>query len=80
VDVLLTDVVMPVISGQELAKRIRASRPSLPVLFMSGYNEEAVLQDGVLVSGTAFLEKPFTPSFLLHRVREILSAAEDTQS
>jgi diguanylate cyclase (GGDEF)-like protein/PAS domain S-box-containing protein len=80
VDVLLTDVVMPVISGQELAKRIRASRPSLPVLFMSGYNEEAVLQDGGLVSGTAFLEKPFTPSFLLHRVREILSAAEDTQS
>jgi diguanylate cyclase (GGDEF)-like protein/PAS domain S-box-containing protein len=79
-DVLLTDVVMPVISGQELAKRLRASRPDLPVLFMSGYNEEAVLREGVLVSGTAFLEKPFTPSFLLHRVREILSAAAEAQS
>jgi two-component system, cell cycle sensor histidine kinase and response regulator CckA len=78
VDVLLTDVVMPEISGPDLADRVRMGRPELPVLFMSGYNEEAVLRDGVLVAGTAFLEKPFSPSVLLHRIREILNESAGT--
>jgi PAS domain S-box-containing protein len=72
VDLLLTDVIMPGLNGQDVAERVRALRPDIRVLFMSGYNEEAVLRDGVLAAGAAFLEKPFSPSELLNRVRRIL--------
>jgi two-component system, cell cycle sensor histidine kinase and response regulator CckA len=74
-DMVLTDVVMPEIGGQDLAAAVRRMMPTLPVLFMSGYNEEAVLHDGVLVEGSSFLEKPFTPATLLERVRQVLSTA-----
>jgi DNA-binding response OmpR family regulator len=63
---------MPGLNGQDVAERVRALRPDIRVLFMSGYNEEAVLRDGVLAAGAAFLEKPFSPSELLNRVRRIL--------
>jgi len=72
IHMLLTDVVMPGISGHELAKRITARRPGIRVLFMSGYAEDIVSQGGVLKSGVAFLQKPFTPKVLRQRVREIL--------
>jgi CheY-like chemotaxis protein len=72
IDLLLTDVIMPGLNGQDVAERVRALRPDIRVLFMSGYNEEAVLRDGVLAAGAAFLEKPFSPSELLNRVRRIL--------
>lgn len=69
IDMLLTDVVMPEVGGPEVAAAVRQRLPKLPVLFMSGYNEEAVLQDGILAAGTSFLEKPFTPALLLQRLQ-----------
>ncbi|HEX5724364.1 MAG TPA: PAS domain S-box protein [Longimicrobiaceae bacterium] len=74
---LLTDVVMPNLGGRELARRIRAERPELPVLFISGYAEEAVKGHGVLEPGTAFLEKPFTAEVLAARVRQVLDGHAD---
>ena len=73
---LLTDVVMPRLSGRELALGLRAKRPGLRVLFRSGYTEDAVIRHGALEPGSAFLQKPFTPAGLARRVREILDQSE----
>jgi PAS domain S-box-containing protein len=72
IDLLLTDLVMPRLSGRELATRIRAMRPSIRVLFMSGYADEAINRNGSLEPGAAFLAKPFTAAELAKRVRETL--------
>ena len=74
IDALLTDVVMPGMSGPELAGELVAQRPGLRVLFASGYAEHAVASEGVLRPGTAFLEKPFTAAQLGAKLRETLSA------
>jgi len=72
---LLTDVVMPRMSGPELAARLGLVHPETAVLYMSGYADNAVKLNGSVEDG-AFLQKPFTPSTLAHRVREVLDAAD----
>src|SRR5206468_3437877 len=74
VDLLLTDVIMPGMSGRELANQLKARRPELHVLFMSGYTDDAVVRHGMLEPGLAYLEKPFRPANLLKKVREVLAA------
>ena len=69
---LVTDVVMPGISGLELARRLGAQRPRLRVLYMSGYTDDAIVRRGVLAADAQFLPKPFTPEVLVRRVREVL--------
>jgi PAS domain S-box-containing protein len=72
IDLLITDVVMPVMGGRELARRILAIFPNIKVLFVSGYSEDAILHQGLLEPGTAFLQKPFSADSLPRKVREVL--------
>ena len=72
IDLLLTDVVMPRMGGIELAKQFKAYHPDTPVILTSGYTDEAVIQHGAMDPGTPFVQKPFLPIDLLHKVREVL--------
>ncbi|MGH7386257.1 MAG: ATP-binding protein, partial [Candidatus Rokuibacteriota bacterium] len=72
IDVILTDVVMPRMSGRELVDRVRATKPTMPVLYMSGYTEDAILRHGVRDASILLLGKPFTPADLLGKIREVL--------
>jgi two-component system, cell cycle sensor histidine kinase and response regulator CckA len=72
IHLLLTDVVMPGISGPELETKLKAQRPAIKVLFMSGYTDEAIVQHGVLNENVDFIQKPFTAISLLKKIREVL--------
>jgi len=72
IHLLLTDVVMPGISGRELAKRLTGRFPNLRVMYMSGYTYNVIAEDGTLEEGMSFLQKPFTPQALSEKVREAL--------
>jgi two-component system cell cycle sensor histidine kinase/response regulator CckA len=72
IDLLLTDVVMPGMSGRELAERLRGARPEIRTVYMSGYTDDAVVLHGILAEDMAFLQKPFTAAELARRVREVL--------
>jgi PAS domain S-box-containing protein len=72
IDLLITDVIMPDMSGRELAEQLTRSYPNLKVLYISGYANDALSQYGVIGSGIAFLEKPFSSESLAHKVRETL--------
>lgn len=74
IHMLITDVVMPGMSGRELSARLCASHPHTKVLFLSGYTEDAIVHEGVLEPGTAFLQKPFTLQMLSRKVREVLGS------
>jgi CheY-like chemotaxis protein len=74
IDMLITDVVMPGISGRELADQLVAKRPDLRVLYLSGYTNDAVLRHGVSHDQAHFLQKPFSPMSLALKVRETLNA------
>ncbi|MDX6541684.1 MAG: two-component system, cell cycle sensor histidine kinase and response regulator CckA, partial [Gaiellales bacterium] len=74
IHLLLTDVVMPGMSGDKLAEQLLAARPEMKVIFASGYAADMIAQRGLLAPGTAFLPKPLTPASITGKVREVLDA------
>jgi signal transduction histidine kinase len=72
IDLVATDVVMPEMSGSQLVEKVLRARPGIRVLFMSGYTDDEVMRRGVIDGQTAFLQKPFTPDMLAHKVRAVL--------
>jgi two-component system, cell cycle sensor histidine kinase and response regulator CckA len=80
IQLLIADVVMPKISGRELAEQMVRQRPSIKVLYMSGYTDSAVVNSGILKREVAFLQKPFTPAALVEKVREVLENGKARQA
>ena len=72
IHLLLTDVIMPEMSGRALADRLVPQHPEMKVLFMSGYTDDVIADHGVLDAGTAFIQKPFAPDVLARKVRDVL--------
>ena len=79
IDLLLTDVIMPIMGGKEVADRLTAKRPSLKVLFTSGYAYDTIASQRILKPGSAFTQKPFLPMNLVGKVRKVLDGTLPTQ-
>ena len=80
IHLLLTDTIMPVMNGPELAKRVRSIRPETKVLLMSGYTAKVISHTATLEPGTGFLQKPFTPQTLTQKVHELLHESSQPNS
>ena len=80
IDILITDVVMPHMSGRELAETISAARPDAKVLYTSGYTDNTIIHHGIFDEGTHFIQKPFSVSGLLAKVQEVLASTADEVS
>jgi two-component system cell cycle sensor histidine kinase/response regulator CckA len=78
IDLVITDVVMPGMSGRELAERVALVRPGLRLIYMSGYTDDAIVHHGVIDNGMPFLEKPFTPETIGQKIREVLGNTTGT--
>jgi two-component system, cell cycle sensor histidine kinase and response regulator CckA len=79
VQLLLTDVVMPEMSGPEVAQRLTRVHPEMKVLYMSGYTDDAIIRHGVRELGMVFLQKPFTSDSLARKVREVLDTPQEAE-
>jgi two-component system, cell cycle sensor histidine kinase and response regulator CckA len=75
IDLVITDVIMPGLGGREMAQRLAKTHPDTKVLYLSGYTEDAIVSDGTMEGGTAFLQKPFTLQNLSKKVREVLGSS-----
>ena len=74
VDLLITDIIMPGMRGWELAQKLSSTRTGLKVLYISGHTDTDLINEGALLEGGTFLEKPFRPEMLLQKVQEILNS------
>ena len=79
IHLLLTDVVMPEMSGPAVAARLATSRPDMKVLYMSGYTDNAIVQHGILEPGIEYIQKPLVPDVLARRIREVLDGPGRSQ-
>ena len=76
IDLVISDVVMPGMSGRQFAEALRAGRPAFRLLFISGYTDDAVVRHGIVKAEEAFLQKPFSPNTLARKVREVLDSPD----
>ncbi|MBU1170408.1 MAG: response regulator, partial [Proteobacteria bacterium] len=74
-DLLITDMIMPTMSGKDLAENINAIKPEIKVLYMSGYTDEAIMRQGALEKDAFFIQKPFRSHDLAEKIQEVLSYA-----
>jgi YesN/AraC family two-component response regulator len=77
IDLLITDVVMPQMSGPELVGHVKELMPNLPILFISGYTDDEVMRNGIEGAGVSFLQKPFTVEKVSRCIRELLEARKE---
>jgi len=71
IEIMITDLVMPGMSGRALAEKLKVLRPETQVIFCSGYTEHSSLQNGIVENGIVFLQKPFAPDILLRKIQEL---------